>query len=159
MIKNKVTVFMLFLFLLGCFVNVPAGLAEEQLEEQGESHEQFCHDCFKKYHQAFQEHLDFYYELLAEKYAPKDVARWNELRNERGMLMKQMAEAQKRGVKWKKPELDEKLKEQHVTLQQQFQEAVKMRDTKKLETVLPQLLDHYKDRNNRMKEWLEKNKG
>ncbi len=42
-------------------------------------------------------HLDFYYEMLIEKYVPEQSEKWQEIRTERDLLHKKLKEAKQRG--------------------------------------------------------------
>ncbi|KGA97882.1 hypothetical protein AJ85_04515 [Alkalihalobacillus alcalophilus ATCC 27647 = CGMCC 1.3604] len=109
-----------------------------------------------QYHKDFIVHLDYYYELLAQKFAPEQVEKWNEIRQQRKVLMKQWREHQKH----KDDDLNEhtekgEWKEAHKELLQKFNEAVELRDEAKIKKILPQLFEHYEKMNQMLEEKLK----
>lgn len=103
---------------------------------------------------AIRPHFNFYYQLLAEKYAPKQVKVWNEVIKDREALHKQYKELKKAGK-----ELDEFYDEawlvEHKEIHQQFLEAVEKRDDEALKEVVPRIIDHQKQLNSVLKKRLK----
>ena len=101
-------------------------------------HEGHHHDKKCPLHSYKQIHMNMYYELLAEKYAPEKVKVWQDIQNER----KKLKESLKGEIAQKK----EKLKpwyEEHKELQKQFAEAIEQRDEQRIKELLPKVIDHH----------------
>lgn len=98
------------------------------------------------------DHIDYYYELLAEKNRPHEVERWQNIKKERDLLLKAINEAQKRELL-----AESKQKEwaaQHEKLQKSFLEAVKKRDEEQISQLLTELFAQYELRNKLLKQKL-----
>src|SRR5690606_30877237 len=109
--------------------------AEEQERIKG------CLECEMEFRNGLQVHLDFYNELLVNRYAPKQVKYWQSVRKERDLLQKKLNESIMKG-KFPQLEQDEKWIEQHRTLQENFKQAVEKRDEQGLRDILPLLIEH-----------------
>ncbi|KMK77014.1 hypothetical protein [Alkalihalobacillus pseudalcaliphilus] len=120
---------------------------EDVKEQQVEKHHS---------HQSFIIHMDYYFELLAEKYAPEQVDTWNEIRKQRKVLMKQWHE-KKKDKKYEQLKKDSTWKKEHNDLQEEFEKAVEIRDEAKIKELLPKLFEHYQNMNKRMEEKLTDN--
>lgn len=107
--------------------------------------------CFMK---KYGVHMDYYYELLAEKHAPEFVDEWKVIRNEQHEMMGKLKEN-----KEKKAEFKENLKEKswykrHKEIEKQFTKAVKERDGNALTSILPKVIDMQKEFNKILSETL-----
>ncbi|OIJ16006.1 hypothetical protein BKP35_03210 [Anaerobacillus arseniciselenatis] len=103
---------------------------------------------------AIRPHFNFYYQLLAEKYAPKHVKVWNEVLKDRDALLKKYREVKKAGKELEDFYDEEWLKE-HSEIHQQFLEAVEKRDDDKLKEIVPRVIDHQKELNAMLKKRLK----
>lgn len=105
-------------------------------------------------HKAIRPHFNFYYQLLAEKYAPKHVKVWNEVIKDREALLKKYRELTKEG-KEVGEFYDENWLKTHQDIHQQFLAAVEKRDDDALKTVVPLVIDHQKELNSLLKKRLK----
>lgn len=105
-------------------------------------------------HKAIRPHFNFYYQLLAEKYAPKHVKIWNEVIKDREALLKKYRELAKAG-KEVGDFYDEEWLKAHNDIHQQFLVAVEKRDDKALKTIVPQVIEHQKELNALLKKRLK----
>lgn len=138
--------------ILVSYSNVGNVMAEEV---DGDTVEQL--QQVKYEHKAIRPHFDFYYQLLAEKYAPKHVKVWNEIIKEREGLLKKYRELVKSGkdvVNF----YDEEWLKVHNEIHKQFLVAVQKRDDDVLKTVVPQVIDHQKELNFLLKKRLKEMK-
>lgn len=99
------------------------------------------------------DHIDYYYELLAEKNLPHEVKKWQDIRKERDLLLKTINEAQKRELLAESEQAKEWAK-QHQQLQKAFLEAVKKRDDQQISRILAELFEQYELRNKLLKQQL-----
>ncbi|WP_088104747.1 hypothetical protein [Halalkalibacter urbisdiaboli] len=131
----------------------PVFAEDEQSKEPSQEHCQHNKEMFKK----MQVHMDFYHELLAEKYAPNHTEEWHEIRKERDLLRKKINEAKKRGelVNEHKNEDFKAFFEKHKQLQVDFRDAVEKRDDEKIKQLLPQLFEQHRQMNEMLKKKLE----
>ncbi|MDT8862551.1 hypothetical protein N0O92_20305 [Alkalihalobacillus sp. MEB130] len=131
-------------------------LAPVQAEVPNEDPEQEC--CQHEQQEMNQElkvHLDFYYELLAEKYAPDEIEKWKEIRSERDLLQKKLKEAKQKGELENGEAIDKTWVDEHKKLTDAFNAAIEKRDEEQLRTIMPKLFDHYKKLNDVYKERLD----
>ncbi|MCK0472526.1 hypothetical protein [Halalkalibacter sp. APA_J-10(15)] len=140
----------LFIILLA-FTALSFVQAEENTAEQSDCH----HECAMKFHKEFHVHLDYYYDLLAEKFAPEHLDQWKEIKKERDLLKKKWKEAKKRGDVEKGDLFNQKWLEEHEKIQEQFSNAVEKRDIEAIQDVLPKLFSHYQKMNETWKKALE----
>jgi hypothetical protein len=105
-------------------------------------------------HKAIKPHFNFYYQLLAEKYAPKHVKVWNEVIREREALFKKYRELSKSG-KDIGNFYDEDWLKAHNDIHQKFLAAVEKRDDDALKMIVPQVIDHQKELNSLLKKRLK----
>lgn len=105
-------------------------------------------------HKAIRPHFNFYYQLLAEKFAPKHVKIWNEVIKDREALLKKYRELAKEG-KEVGNFYDEEWLKAHNDIHQQFLIAVEKRDENALKTIVPQVIDHQKELNALLKKRLK----
>ncbi len=103
---------------------------------------------------ALRPHLHFYYQLLAEKYAPDQVKGWTEVIKEREVLFKKYRELAKSG-KINGKFYDETWLKTHSEIQQQLLDAVQKRDENALKNIVPKMLDHQKELNSLLKDRLK----
>lgn len=141
------------LFLVGQFVcllvlaiTVFSPVQAEEINE-----EQSCQQCEMQVRKEVKVHLDFYYELLAEKYAPDELEKWREIRKERDLLRKKLNEAKKRGEIEQESSIGDEWLEKHRQLQESFRLAVEKRDEEQLRSLLPKLFDQYNQLNEHYK--------
>ncbi|ARK31373.1 hypothetical protein [Halalkalibacter krulwichiae] len=92
-------------------------------------------------------HLDFYYELLANKYDSADVEKWKEIRSERDLLQKRLKEAKQKGELQNGQVVEKTWLDRHAKLQSAFTTAVEKRDEEQIGALLPQIFDHYEKLN------------
>lgn len=147
MIKNKQKFLFLVLIasLLLSFTTVVGANAEEVNDQECSDMEKISHE-----QKAIRPHFNFYYQLLAEKYAPKHVSVWNEVLKDREGLFKKYKELKKAGKEVDNL-YDEAWKKEHGEIQQLFLEAVEKRDDTKLKEMVPRLIDHQKQLNSLLK--------
>jgi hypothetical protein len=138
--------------ILVSYSNVGNVMAEEV---DGDTVEQL--QQVKYEHKAIRPHFDFYYQLLAEKYAPKHVKVWNESIKEREALLKKYRELVKSG-KDVGNFYDEDWLKVHNEIHKQFLVAVEKRDDGALKTIVPQVIDHQKELNLLLKKRLKEMK-
>ena len=119
---------------------VQAEVADDQKEEACCGHEQGLSKEFKM-------HLDYYYELLAEKYAPDQIEKWKEIRVERDLLHKKLKEAKQRGELENGQAVDKTWLDKHAEIQSAFNNAIEKRDEEKVKEILPQMFAHYAELN------------
>lgn len=105
-------------------------------------------------HKVVRPHFNFYYELLAEKYAPKHVKVWHDVINERDALMKKYRQLAKEGKEIGNF-YDETWLKTHSDMQQKFLEAVEKRDDATLKNIVSQVIDHQKELNILLKKQLK----
>ncbi|KHF39518.1 hypothetical protein [Halalkalibacter okhensis] len=142
------------IILLASFV--VTSLAPVQAEVPNEDPEQEC--CGHEQQEIDKDlkvHLDFYYELLAEKFAPSEIERWKEIRSERDLLQKKLKEAKQKGELENGEAIDKEWIEKHKEITIAFNSAVEKRDEGELSTVIPQLFEHYKKLNDVYKKRLD----
>ncbi|WP_332695927.1 hypothetical protein [Halalkalibacter lacteus] len=136
---------------------VVTSLAPVQAEVSGEEGNQECCQHEKEVAKELKVHLDFYYELLAEKFAPNELEKWKEIRSERDLLQKKLKEAKQRGELENGEAIDKAWLDRHSELHDSFNVAVKKRDEVQLGQLIPQIFDHYERLNNVYKERLNLN--
>ncbi|GAE36636.1 hypothetical protein [Halalkalibacter akibai] len=129
---------------------VQAEVVEDKKEEEGCEHDKGISKDLKV-------HLDYYYELLADKYAPDQIGKWKDIRVERDLLQKKLKEAKQRGELENGQAVDKTWLDKHSELQSVFNAAVEKRDEEQLKIVLPQLFDHYAELNKLYKKRLNLN--
>lgn len=127
--------------ILMSFTSITIVNAEESLDEVSIQVEKVTYT-----HDAVRPHFNFYYQLLAEKYAPKHVKVWNEVLKDRDALIKKYKELKKEGKEVENLH-DEAWLKAHTEIHQQFLEAVEKRDDEKLKQIVPRVIDHQKELN------------
>ncbi|MET3507616.1 hypothetical protein [Halalkalibacter oceani] len=140
------------LFLVLQIVGITAALTAVSLSdfvqaEQAESEEERPWPCAE----GINDHIDYYYELLAEKNQPHEVERWQNIKKERDLLLKAINEAQKRELLAESKQ-EKEWAAQHEKLQKSFLEAVKKRDEEQISQLLTELFAQYELRNKLLKE-------
>ncbi|TWI55927.1 hypothetical protein [Halalkalibacter nanhaiisediminis] len=130
-------------------------LAPVQAEDVEQEQERNCHQCEMKVRNELKVHLDYYYEMLVEKYAPTKSEKWQDVRNERDLLQKKLKEAKQRGELSSEKMIDKEWMEEHRNLQQLFNAAVEKRDENQLQQLLPQMIEHYEKLNDLYKQRLK----
>ncbi|WP_332632298.1 hypothetical protein [Halalkalibacter flavus] len=128
---------------------VQAEVPNEEPEQECRGHEQ------QEINKELKVHLDYYYELLAEKYAPNELEKWKEIRSERDLLQKKLKEAKQKGELENGGAIDNEWIEQHKEITDAFNAAIEKRDEEQLRKLLPQLFDHYKKLNDVYKKRLD----
>lgn len=124
---------------------------DEAVNDKGCSHM----DKIAYERKAIRPHFNFYYQLLAEKYAPEYVEAWNEIISDRDAIMKKYKELKKSGKNIEKP-YNEVWLEKHRELQEEFLKAVKKRDDKILKEIVPKVIEHQKELNAMWKDSIKK---
>ncbi|OIJ16900.1 hypothetical protein BKP37_04355 [Anaerobacillus alkalilacustris] len=135
----------LFSFTSFSIVNAKEGVNEEASSQVGKI-------GFEQ--RVIRAHFNFYYQLLAEKYAPKHVKVWNNVMKDRDALIKKFKELKKDGKELDNF-YDETWLKEHNEIQQQFLEAVEKRDDEILKVIVPQIIDHQKQLNSILKKRLK----
>ncbi|RXI99541.1 hypothetical protein DS745_15110 [Anaerobacillus alkaliphilus] len=148
MLKTKLGVVTLAVLMFFAYTNVTIVSAEELENETNQM------DQVKYEHKAIRPHFNFYYQLLAEKYAPKHVKVWNDVISEREALIKKYRELAKSGKEIGNF-YDETWLKVHSDIQKQFLEAVEKRDDQALKNIVPQVIDHQKELNILLKKRLK----
>lgn len=143
-----ITVMTAILLSFGTLSNVHA----EDLEVKEESSLHFGKGGYN--HKSIRPHFNYYYQLLAEKYAPKHVKVWNEVTKDREALYKKYKELKKEGKELDKF-YDEEWLNKHKDIQKQFLEAVEKRDEEALKEIVPLVIDHHKELNSLLKKRLK----
>lgn len=126
------------------------GVNAEDTDSEASAHMEHV----KYEHKAIRPHFNFYYQLLAEKFAPKHVKIWNEVIKDREALLKKYRELAKEG-KEVGNFYDEEWLKAHNDIHQQFLIAVEKRDENALKTIVPQVIDHQKELNALLKKRLK----
>ncbi|WP_227938431.1 hypothetical protein [Alkalihalobacillus deserti] len=137
---------------------VVTSLAPVQAEVSEDKKEETCWEHEQGISKKLKVHLDFYYELLAEKYAPNEIEQWKEIRVERDLLQKKLKEAKQRGELENGQAVDKSWLDKHAELQKAFNNAIEKRDDEQLKTILPQMFDQYAELNSLFKQRLNLNK-
>ncbi|WP_100404735.1 hypothetical protein [Bacillus solitudinis] len=132
--------------------------AEQEASSKKEVAADQCKHCVMEARKHVEVHLDYYYELLAEKYAPNEVEKWQTIRKERDLLRKKVKEMKKRGELQDRLEKKSEWFKQHKELQILFKDAIEKRDEKAIKASLPQLFNQYQQMNEVMKKRLEETK-
>ncbi|MFC0561591.1 hypothetical protein [Halalkalibacter alkalisediminis] len=126
---------------------VITSLAPVQAEVSDDQKEEACCEHDQAISKELKVHLDFYYELLAEKYAPDQIEKWKEIRVERDLLQKKLKEAKQRGELENGQTVDKTWLDKHAELQNAFNNAVEKRDEDKLKEILPKMFAQYAELN------------
>ncbi|MBU9714700.1 hypothetical protein [Evansella tamaricis] len=100
-------------------------------------------------------HIQFYYELLLDKYHPELKTEWKEIMRERETILKKWKELKKEGKEFDHSMISEEWKEKHQQYHEAFLEAVKIRDDEKIKSLLPKLLELQKSWNRDQKRVLQ----
>ncbi|WP_209123117.1 hypothetical protein [Alkalihalobacillus sp. BA299] len=125
-----------------------------EFESQQKKDEKCCtHTCLMM-NNGFAAHLNMYYELLAEKYAPEYVDAWREISKEQAVLKRKLSEAMKNGQLMHGDVIDEEWYKKHEELQNLFVQAVEQRNEKALKKVLPKVFQQQKNLNKMYKKRL-----
>ncbi|MFC0472520.1 hypothetical protein ACFFHM_19055 [Halalkalibacter kiskunsagensis] len=122
---------------------VVTSLAPVQAEVSGEEGKQECYQHEKEITKDLKVHFDFYYELLAEKFAPTEIEKWKEIRSERDLLQKKLKEAKQKGELENGEAIDNAWLDRHSELHDSFNVAVEKRDEELLTQLIPQMFEHY----------------
>ncbi|HHY21853.1 MAG TPA: hypothetical protein GX525_08220 [Bacilli bacterium] len=102
-----------------------------------------CHCHMKKYGV----HIDHYYELLAEKYAPDLVDEWKVISKDQQELMSKLKEDKDKKAEFKKNLKESSWYKRHKELEKQFTKAVKERDKNALKEIMPKVIEMQKELN------------
>lgn len=145
----------MFLQMAAVLVLAVTFLAPVQAEDVEQEQERNCHQCEMEVRNELKVHLDYYYEMLVEKYAPTKSEKWQDVRNERDLLQKKLKEAKQRGELSSEKTIDKGWIEEHRNLQQLFNAAVEKRDENQLQQLLPQMIEHYEKLNDLYKQRLK----
>lgn len=148
-LKQKLLFVAIITAILLSSTNLGVVIAEDTDSEASAHMEQVKYE-----HKAIRPHFNFYYQLLAEKYAPKHVRIWNEVIKDREALLKKYRELAKEG-KEVGNFYDEEWLKAHNDIHQQFLIAVEKRDEIALKTIVPQVIDHQKKLNALLKKRLK----
>ncbi|GAE24627.1 hypothetical protein JCM9140_569 [Halalkalibacter wakoensis JCM 9140] len=130
-------------------------LAPVQAEGPIEEEEQECCQQDEQIKKELKVHFDFYYELLAEKYAPDEIEKWKDIRSERDLLLKKLKEAKQKGELENGEAIDKEWIAKHKEITDSFHTAIEKRDEEQVRLLLPKLFDHYRELNNLYKKRLE----
>ncbi|MBU9724089.1 MULTISPECIES: hypothetical protein [Bacillaceae] len=153
---SKMRVLLLFILLISSFLITTQVFAEEPEEDVAEAECENKEDVIHR-HKAIQTHIQFYYELLIDKYKPELKEEWKEVISEREVILKKMKEMQKEGLDLDYSAISEEWKEKHQKYHEAFLEAVKTRDDEKIRELLPKLLELQKSWNEDHKKFLREN--
>lgn len=126
-----------------------------ELQERTDQQEKY-EDIFHK-HSQMKAHINFYYELLIDKYRPDLKEEWIEITREKEAILKKIKEMKKEGKELELPAITEEWKEKHSYYHEQFLEAVERRDDEKLKSLLPALLQLHKKWNEDHRELFKEN--
>lgn len=140
-VKQKIIIVATICAVLISFTNVNIVSAEEANDNTCSSMEKVGFD--KK---AVRPHFNFYYQLLAEKYAPNYVKVWDEVLKDREAIFKNYKELKKAGKEVEPPYDDAWLKK-HSEVHQQFVDAVEKRDEASLKEMVPKVIEHQRELN------------
>ncbi|UCZ54630.1 hypothetical protein LGQ02_07725 [Bacillus shivajii] len=134
-----------FIFLTFVF---PIG--QPVIAEDGSEENDFCENCHEKIsyeHQVIRPHMEYYFELLLDKYSPDLKEEWTEVLRERESILKKLKQMKKEGKLKEHPSPSERWYEKHGQIHDQFLNAVKKRDDETITQLLPQLLSLQKEWN------------
>ena len=122
-------------------------------------HEEKCQcehkQCLTHKHSFMKTHINMYYELLAEKYAPDQVKVWQEIVKERALIKKKISNAKKNGGKLDEKDLMKEWFKEHKEIQAKFEEAIEKRDNKEITNYLPVIFEQHQKLNDLLKEALK----
>lgn len=152
MVNNKQKQFLLIVITALLMSFTTATITDAEETDGGKEYSHMVKGGYQK--KAIRPHFNFYYQLLAEKYAPEHVKVWNEVMKDREALHKQYKELKKAG---KEPDkfYDEAWLEEHGEIHKEFLEAVEKRDDEALKEVVPRIIDHQKQLNSLLKKRLK----
>ncbi|OIJ20332.1 hypothetical protein BKP45_09715 [Anaerobacillus alkalidiazotrophicus] len=148
--RKKLLLLLMITSILVSFTSLPIVNANEDVNEEASS--QVGKIGFEQ--RVIRAHFNFYYQLLAEKYAPKHVKVWNNVMQDRDALIKKFKELKKDGIELDNF-YDETWLKEHNEIQHQFLEAVEKRDDEILKVIVPQIIDHQKQLNSILKKRLK----
>lgn len=131
--KKTVFAFLLTLFLASVLVT--------SVSAHGHNEKSNCH--MKK----FGVHIDYYYELLTEKYAPDLVDEWKVISKDQQEMMSKLKEDKDKKAEFKKNLKDKSWYKRHKELEKEFTKAVKNRDENALKEIMPKVIDLQKELN------------
>ncbi|MGO4887031.1 hypothetical protein ACJ2A9_04670 [Anaerobacillus sp. MEB173] len=125
--------------------------------EESAKKESLCDQMKQVYHdhEAISVHMDYYYQLLAQKHAPNTEKTWQEIRKERDLIDKKLKEATQQGKLLHAETIDKEWLDKHGELQKEFTKAIKKQDGEKIKEILPQLFEQHKELNNILKSRLD----
>ncbi len=87
-------------------------------------------------------HMNLYYQLLAEKYAPDQVKVWKNARKDREKLLEKLKELHENGAILHGDTIAHDWLEEHSKIQQAFFKAVKENDENEIKNIIPTLFEH-----------------
>ncbi|MBU8907758.1 hypothetical protein [Desertibacillus haloalkaliphilus] len=151
--SQALLLFMACTLLVALFTNQPLIYAEEG--EGSQEAECQYEDKIMHTHENFSIHLNLYYQLLAEKFAPEYVDVWQEINKERELIRKKLQEAKKKGELLHGDVVGEEWLKKHESLQTEFTNAVQKQDDQELKELIPKLFTNYKELNELFKKRLE----
>ncbi|TMW73727.1 hypothetical protein [Alteribacter natronophilus] len=149
---KKLKCFMVAALLTAALTQFPGLIAAEESPE-GREESARTHETVHLKYDKMRPHLNFYYELLIERYEPAMKEEWLMIVQELETLIKKYREMKKEG-KLKDKDFhnqDDKWKMKHQDVQEQFLKAVKERNDEAIRAILPDLVTLQKE----MNEYLE----
>lgn len=118
-----------------CFMSFTQVGAEEDTYMQQYGQEMKC--------EAIKPHIEYYHELLIERFTPDRLEEWKDVVRERHQIIKKVRQDKGEGeIEW-----NDGLREKYETLHKKFSEAVKARDEEELKRIIPSLIDWQKEWN------------
>lgn len=119
------------------FTAMPAPIQAEETEQVKD-----CFQCEMELKNEIKVHLDFYYEMLVNRYAPHELEHWRKIRSERDLLQKKLSELERNGKVQFTSERDEEWVSNHRDIQNKFKMVVEKRDEEQLRILLPKILEN-----------------
>ncbi|ADU30000.1 hypothetical protein [Evansella cellulosilytica] len=131
-------------------------LAEDIDENKVEQEKCYSEQELSHMHKAMRVHIDYYYELLINKYRPELMEDWKESVRDRDAILKKIKELSKEGADLTSLQPTEQWKTKHEEYQESFLEAIKNRDNEKIKTILPLFLQLQQMWNDSQRESLQR---
>ncbi|MDG5788665.1 hypothetical protein QA612_14385 [Evansella sp. AB-P1] len=143
---KKMIFFFCSLVMIGNFFT--STILADDLDERCDENEcEMNHEQVTHHHEMIKVHLQYYYELLIEKHSPELKEEWREIVRDREAIHKKIKEMKKEGKEIEDCEITKAWKEKHKRYQEMFLDAVNKRDSEKIESLLPLLLQLHKQWN------------
>ncbi|NEU29576.1 hypothetical protein GN156_02090 [bacterium LRH843] len=101
-----------------------------------------CFQCEMELRNELKVHLDFYYEMLVNRYAPNELEHWRKVRGERDLVQKKLSEHKRNGKLQSTGVMEEEWIKTHRDIQNRFKMAVEKRNEDQLRVLLPIIVEH-----------------